>query len=120
MSSSDSASSSAAPVAIIPTKSFKDCPSFIGWSACDDGSIWFQGKAMPYNMQPSGYLQVDVSQKGQRMLYNVHKIVADAFLGPRPEGFQIDHKNEIKTDNRAENLHYLSISDHAKKTTLSQ
>lgn len=36
----------------------------------------------------------------------VHALVAEAFLGPRPEGALILHRNDDGFDNRAENLRY--------------
>lgn len=36
----------------------------------------------------------------------VHQIVALAFLGPRPEGLQVCHRDDIKTDNRIGVLRY--------------
>lgn len=51
----------------------------------------------------------------------VHVLIANAFHGPPPvdelgRPYQIDHDNVNKLDNRAKNLIYLSIKDHAKKT----
>lgn len=37
---------------------------------------------------------------------HIHKLVMITFVGPRPNGMQINHKNGIKTDNRIENLEY--------------
>lgn len=50
----------------------------------------------------SGYIQVSLNKKR----YKIHRLVALAFI-PNPDGLpQINHKNEIKTDNRAENLEW--------------
>ena len=38
----------------------------------------------------------------------VHRIVALAFLGPRPEGLEVSHLNGDDRDNRIENLCYES------------
>lgn len=42
----------------------------------------------------------------------VHHAVAEAFIGPRPEGYEINHKNGIKTDNRVDNLEYVTGSQN--------
>jgi hypothetical protein len=36
----------------------------------------------------------------------VHALVLEAFVGPRPEGFDACHNNGNKTDNRLENLRW--------------
>ena len=36
----------------------------------------------------------------------VHRLVAEAFLGPRPAGMDIRHGSTDRTDNRAANLSY--------------
>ena len=36
----------------------------------------------------------------------IHNLVALSFIGPRPEGEEIDHKNTCGTDNRVSNLIY--------------
>lgn len=39
---------------------------------------------------------------------SVHRLVAEAFIGPRPVGKQVNHKNGDFLDNRAENLEYVT------------
>lgn len=42
----------------------------------------------------------------QRHSYYVHRLVLEAFIGPRPEGLECCHANDIGTDNRLENLRW--------------
>lgn len=48
----------------------------------------------------------------------VHSLVARAFLGARPIGLQVNHKDSDKRNNRADNLEYISGSDNCKQTFL--
>lgn len=52
----------------------------------------------------SGYDRVDLCVEGSVAHYFIHRLVWGAFNGPIPEGMQINHLNEDKTDNRLENL----------------
>lgn len=55
----------------------------------------------------NGYMQVGLTGTDhKRRYFLVHSLVASAFIGPRPTGFVINHKNEVKTDNRIVNLEY--------------
>lgn len=40
----------------------------------------------------------------------VHRVVLQAFLGPCPLGHEVNHVNGVKSDNRAENLEYVTRS----------
>lgn len=43
----------------------------------------------------------------------VHRLVAEAFIGPIPDGMQVLHWNDIPDDNRVENLRIGTFSDNA-------
>lgn len=54
----------------------------------------------------TGYQQVSLNKNGKQYFKSVHRLVAQAFI-PNPDNLpQVNHKNEIKTDNRAENLEW--------------
>ena len=59
-----------------------------------------------------GYLRVNLWNSTQRNRF-VHHIVAEAFVGPRPDGCLVLHTNGNATDNRAENLRYGSHADNS-------
>jgi hypothetical protein len=40
----------------------------------------------------------------------MHSLVAEAFLGPRPRGWCVNHKNGVRDDNRIANLQWTTYS----------
>lgn len=44
----------------------------------------------------------------------VHSMVARAFIGPRPQGMTINHIDGCKTNNRADNLEYVSPTENIR------
>ena len=68
-----------------------------------------------------GYLDVMLFYKGQAKRCYIHKLVATAFVEGWREGLEVNHKNGVKTDNRAENLEWVTSSEnnqHARDVLL--
>ena len=51
-----------------------------------------------------GYRRVLLSRGGQYTRVFVHRLVVIAFIGDIPEGYEPNHKNAVRLDNRPENL----------------
>jgi len=71
----------------------------------------------------SGYVQAVLCNNAISRAYKVHRLVAEAFLGPRPPGAdEINHLSGDKSDNRAKNLEWTTRQgnmDHARKVLKS-
>jgi hypothetical protein len=65
-----------------------------------------------------GYYRISLGKDGKNIYRAVSQLVAEAFLGHNPCGMKlvIDHINDIKTDNRVENLQIVTQRENAYKT----
>lgn len=89
---------------------WKDIPHYEGlYQVSNLGRIWSirkQRVIKPF-MKNSGYYSICLTDSnGKHKEERVHRLVALAFI-PNPNKYPvINHKNEIKTDNRVENLEW--------------
>lgn len=67
-----------------------------------------KGRELSVFFSPDGYHKVKMNNKGVM----IHHLVAHVVLGPRPEGLVINHKDGIKTNNRPENLEYVTQAEN--------
>lgn len=64
-----------------------------------------------------GYCRVRLFDlEGKAKHYATHRIVAQEFIG-NIDGYEINHKNEIKTDNRVENLEIVTSKQNCNYGT---
>lgn len=116
-------------------QNLKPCPSFPGYSASESGEIISHRKRRgipgkrggtsayiddshnrplkPFQRK-KGYLNVSImTPQGKIRPVGVHRLVADAFLGPIPEGAQVRHLDDCPSNNVPENLAYGDALDNA-------
>ena len=62
------------------------------------------GKLLADRVSTKGYIVAALTRKGRAAYRPVHQLVVEAFIGPIPDGLQVNHKSGIKRDNRLENL----------------
>lgn len=61
-----------------------------------------------------GYVSVTLTNDCGCYSILVHRLVAHAFIGPCPEGMEVNHEDGIKSHNYAKNLEYKSHSLNIK------
>ena len=76
-------------------------------------SMWYgKVRIMKPVKNSKGYLYVGLRKDGKMKKFYVHRIVYEAFNGEIPEGMQVNHINEIKTDNSLWNLNLMSCKEN--------
>ena len=60
----------------------------------------------------NGYCKVCLCKQSVKKRYLVHRLVWSVFNGTIPENMQVNHINEIKTDNRLSNLNLMTCKEN--------
>lgn len=79
------------------------------------------GHVLKPKISKDGYRTVTLCSKGKKKTSRVARLVAAAFLGANPDA-QVNHKNHNKTDDRIENLEWVTSAEnrrHAVGSTLT-
>jgi hypothetical protein len=96
---------------------FKEIVGFPGYCVGDDGSVWSQHvrgrsafvttwRQLRQKFGRSGCRQVTLRCHKGRASCVVHRLVLNAFVGPRPEGMECCHYDGDSTNNNLSNLRW--------------
>jgi len=69
-------------------------------------------KILKLQLTPDGYCFCRLSKGGKVKTFRVNRLVWEAFNGPIPDGMQVNHINELKTDNSVWNLNLMSPKEN--------
>lgn len=106
---------------------FRKIPSlFFFYEISEDGSIVRNVKSKRHTKitidrrkEKAPYAFACFNIKGKVYRCPIARLVAECWLGPRPEGLEIDHINRDSLDNRYTNLRYVTHSEQMKNRVLS-
>lgn len=81
----------------------------------EDGRVFRNVKSkkqLRQHKSNQGYWLVDPCIKGNRRTVTVHSLVAECWLGEKPDGYEIDHQDKNKNNNHYTNLRYVTHSEN--------
>lgn len=77
----------------------------------------FRMMLMKQKEHKNGYLTINLNKDGSYKTFSVHRLVANAFI-PNPSNLpEVNHKNEIKNDNRVDNLEWCTSKYNSNYAT---
>ncbi len=97
-------------------------PTFPGYGVTEDGRVWSCKRGEWVEIKPSmgshkpgaqGYFKVGIWSAIGRKYPKVHTLVALAFIGPKQEGMQVNHKDGDTFNNAASNLEYVTQGENS-------
>ena len=103
----------------LPDEIWKPVVGFEGtYEVSNFGRLWSvprkhprSGRFLRYWVTPKGYRKFKIGGVVSVTRY-IHALVLEAFVGPRPEGMEAAHLNGDPSDNRVENLKWVSSEEN--------
>jgi len=79
---------------------------------CRPGKATSVGRLLKQRVGKTKRVNVSLSRESVQTTYDVHRIVAIAFLGPVPPGKEVNHIDYDYLNNRADNLEYVTRAEN--------
>ncbi len=98
---------------------YKAIPNYEHYGISEDGVIvnFDTGKILKTQKDKDGYLRIGIYKDKKRKFFQVHRLVALAYI-PNPKKYpEVDHINQVKDDNMVENLRWITQSGNQRNTT---
>ena len=106
------------PVTIPPVEEiFKPVRGYPNYLISNLGKVYHKDKMVEKEARPNpaGYLRIKLWNKGRNKNFMVAKLVAEHFIGNIPNGYVVDHINNVPTDNYVTNLQIITIKENANR-----
>jgi hypothetical protein len=85
-------------------------------SAFQKKGTW-EGRNLKGSLQSRGYLRIHCNELGKD--FYIHRLVAEAFFGPCPEGYEVNHIDGNKANNAVENLEYCTRGENVRHSVIT-
>jgi HNH endonuclease len=115
---------SIAPTYRVMDERFREIADFPGYRVSRDGEVqsrwgrgrrdWRKGTWRPLKpiRRDGGYYAVNLHRDGKKTARHIHRLVLDAFVGPRPPGMVCRHLDGDPSNNFVENLAWGSYAEN--------
>ena len=91
---------------------FKIIEDYPKYKVTSCGKIFKNGREMKPNTNAIGYQRIGLYATINEKIFQVHRIVAKAFIDNPDNLPEVDHINRIRNDNRVENLRWVTHRDN--------
>jgi hypothetical protein len=90
----------------------KPVRNFPAYQANEEGVVFRGSRPLKASPNEKGYMRVFLRKNNQTHTRYVHRVICETFHGPAKDGYEVRHKNGVRSDNRAANLAWATHSEN--------